>query len=761
MASVLRHYTGVVCHLGLYGIKDDRPILQCLFMDMVGGDGPHLPILKSFVVLGDPIADADAVRVLRRPFDSYVRDVQRHVEFVAAKSSLLSNVLLRRGGLVSTLSRPFLPVTVGIVQPDDCIIASAERARPVRGFEDFVSAFKTARLAVVGEYSFAGADCDRQEREPQPPSKTTRSWGGTGGGGRADVEADAGQGKRRAETSRDVSDRQTQTVKKIRRGYSADSVTFSIRVGDKRYLFDTSNRGRWPVSALFSVEDHSLDVRDSARKLRIRLVTPRGFIALAFSDEQCILLLRTALKQLFEHIYADFSGVRPLFDYLGPDLFQDGFHSKSVFYTGFPNVCMYAVPGADALGRETSLDAMKEIVSCCGLPDVLGEDGKLTSGLNPDSGLSPAVSAAFPDAGDVRINGSRFVTCDFAFPADVSPADDACQPTNVQLYLSRGCIRRLTIPDFRWKIMKKCLVDGEFPFPLGLGPDGRRDRRELCHRFVSRLRGAASREILAVESFISHHVTAACTSSNLAWLLVRNGCEFFVEEDRSDFMRSETCLNTVMSCYWKKCFGGSASDDPVCNVTGRYEGAVILADGLLLVSGEAHPLAPDGSGTPGWRTVMADVSTSIVDETKANAIERLFGSDYLKNVLRSMMLRLAARRNDTAFWIERFQPGVLVREHPGLLDCAPFCGVWGSSRMAVVQPRDAALSDTIDYSVYVRRIVRCVRACVTVLVLRDRGERSCSVAGGAADPLVGKVDRLFRDVERELLRDYLCVFRIN
>lgn len=717
---------GTVGHLSVYGVlSDGRVILQCLFFEVdAGGESPR--VATRTLLLGVDANGPPSAALRDTYLSSSDRDEEERVKRFGERNVALAHLLTRSNDVVAVLSRTFVPVAVRVANGVE-IVSARFLDRPPSGFYEILATLDVARMRAVGGY--------------------------LGGSPAAVASSSSVEDQARETLERYV----THANKKLRRGCGTRELAFSIRVHGRKVVFDSSVSGadaERVIGELFSVRDVTFACRS------LRLVTPRGFVAVAFADDQCLLLLREAVFSLFRHIYADFSGLRPVFDFLGPNLYREG-GPRSVFFPGFPNLSVYSVPWGRRLAQETCRDAIDGILSECGLPEILGAAGKHSLSLvsPPPTGLSEDEMGIFFSnvSPRLRLNGNHF--------SDHETSDAEV----VNIYAGDRDLYRVTIPGLRAEILRRCV--GWRDFPLVFGDRGRGESvtedepsADVCARFVERLRHRSGRlyvYIRCLEGFLSHHVTSACASSGLPWVMVRNDNEFYVGEDaRGQSGCVETCIRTVFGCYWRRLFG-ALDREPRCLVTGR-------GPSLLLVAGDTlfGPFGLSGAG-PGrcvhWTDVagrfLSDCVSAVFRDTESSGLE---GS--LRDKMRDVLLQLAARRHEVSFWAERFLPGKhAVEEHSGVLDCNVFSGVWLPRGRVAVQSLETALHDAVDYEGYVRKIFSYMRLCLSVAV-RRRGltvrvgredEREVEEFDGAA--LVEAV----ASWERRLLNDYTVLFRIN
>ncbi|AAM00739.1 helicase-primase subunit [Panine betaherpesvirus 2] len=792
------HYTlvGASCHLSWYGILEASvPIVQCLFMDLgaLGGRAEE-PRLRTFIVRGDRLPSAEVRAVHRASYASLasaVADAEERRRGIEHRSAVLARVLLEGSAIIRVLARTFTPVQI---QTDPSGVEILE-AVPALGFDaaalsHALSLYHVAKLVVIGSYP--------EIHDAVATSSSVSARVATGG----------------------HEDYATQAHKKLRRGYYAYDVAMSFRVGAHKYVLERDDAAA-VVSRLFEVREVCF------LRTCLRLVTPVGFVAVAVTDEQCCLLLKSAWTHLYDALFRGFAGQTPLRDYLGPDLFESG-GARSFFFPGFPPVPIYVVNGLHALMRETALDAAGEVLSWCGLPDIVGPAGKLeVEPCELSLGVPDDEWQVFCGEGGraVRLNATAFrerpAVTDLlqlqqqhrrsppppahttssssiarAHPSsdedDNAPSSSSPSPSpsavvssstggahpphddaTFTVHVRDATLHRVVIVDLVECVLAKCIRGRDFnPY---VRYSNRLHTHAVCERFIENLRYRSRRAFWQVHSllgYISEHVTSACTAAGLSWVLSRGHREFYLYDGRSGHgpVSAEVCVRTVVDCYWRKLFGGD-EPGPVCRVQESAPGVLLVwggerlvgpfsfygAGGALLGAGAVgsggggagggggggaapppHYHVPvgccggccagggvrDEGGSPAAAPLLLGCCCAGGDWLSAvgHVLGRLpgllrerVGVPELEAVYREILFRFVARRNDVDFWLLQFQPGENeVRPHAGVIDCAPFHGVWAERGQIIVQSRDAALAADIGYGVYVEKAFAMLTACIEV-----------------------------------------------
>lgn len=773
---------GTSCHLSWYGLLEASvPIVQCLFLDLGGGRAE--PRLHTFVVRGDRLPPAEVRAVHRASYaalaSAVTTDADERRRGLEQRSAVLARVLLEGSALIRVLARTFTPVQI---QTDASGVEILEAA-PALGVEtaalsNALSLFHVAKLVVIGSYP--------EVHEPRVVTHAAER-----------VSEEYG----------------THAHKKLRRGYYAYDLAMSFRVGTHKYVLERDDEA--VLARLFEVREVCF------LRTCLRLVTPVGFVAVAVTDEQCCLLLQSAWTHLYDVLFRGFAGQPPLRDYLGPDLFETG-AARSFFFPGFPPVPVYAVHGLHTLMRETALDAAAEVLSWCGLPDIVGSAGKLevepcalSLGVPEDEWQVFGTEAG---GGAVRLNATAFrerpAGGDRRWLLPPLPRDDGDGENNVvevssstggahppsddatfTVHVRDATLHRVLIVDLVERVLAKCVRARDF------NPYVRYSHRlhtyAVCEKFIENLRFRSRRAFWQIQSllgYISEHVTSACASAGLLWVLSRGHREFYVYDGYSGHgpVSAEVCVRTVVDCYWRKLFGGD-DPGPTCRVQES-------APGVLLVWGDERLVGPFnffyGNGGAGGSPLHGVVGgfaaghcggaccagcvvthrhssggggggsgVGDADHASGGGLDAAAGSGHnggsdrvspstppaalggcccaaggdwlsavghvlgrlpallrervsvseLEAVYREILFRFVARRNDVDFWLLRFQPGENeVRPHAGVIDCAPFHGVWAEQGQIIVQSRDTALAADIGYGVYVDKAFAMLTACVEV-----------------------------------------------
>lgn len=758
---------GVVCNLGLYGFLEDRCVMQCLFLQVTDDDPPRSH-LRSFAVCGPELPIDRNVRLnLRRTYLSAFSEALEHrTAAMHDRSRCLTDVFLRSTPLLAELAKVLRPLRIMLDRCGVEILAARPATFP--GWVDLIHMYDVARIVAIGSYSDAadGGACDRGGdgactggQSQQIPWTRRYRDPSLGSDGMMTLERDklsiekvssarinrVGSLPSRSPEGCCDYDRYTQASKKLCRGYNAVGVIFSIRTCGSKCVFDESI-GSWPVKELFSVRDVPF------RGTILRLVEPLGFVAAVISEEQCLLTLRVAVRRLFASIYSGFGGIQPVFDYLGPDCFPEG-GPRSFFFTGFP-VYVYSVDSPASLLTETVEDAMHELMSECGLPDIVGQCGKLEiSARSPCPALLPPdeVMVFFTPHRPIRINGNEVRS------AGAAPDDDS----SMYVHVSDRTIVCVSVPELRERILQSCVNTGDYPVLFRDGVKRRRSSRDVCSRFIERLRhrsGGLYAYVRGLENFVSQHVTSACTAAGMSWVLVRDDVDFFIAESREAggggvdgnvrAQSAEVCVRTVFGCYWKKLFG-SRLQEPVCVTLDRAPAVMLVANDRIIGHFDSH--ADDHWSRDAGETVTEIIVSSLRDP-------EWLGFQNLKAALRSLALRFIGRRHHTNFWLERFEPTRQpVAPHGGVHDCAPFYGVWGTDGRVLLQFKDAALHDGISYGAYLARVFEYTRACLCIAVRETAGD--CSVAD--LEDTLKMIRSLVSSVEAQICADYLGLFGVN
>ncbi|AKG51586.1 UL102 [Papio ursinus cytomegalovirus] len=670
-------HVGASCHLSWYGILESAvPVVQCLFIHLARGQSE--PRLQTFIVRADPLPPADLRAVHRGGYANLAAttDGDERQQSLDRRSAVLARVLLEGSAVIRVLAHPFSPVQIR-TDHNGLEIVEAVPALDVdsAALSNALSLFHVAKLVVIGSYP----ELPEPRAVPVGEERVSEEYG-------------------------------THANKKMRRGYYAFDVAMSFRVGSHKYVLERDDEA--VVSRLFEIREVSF------LRTCLRLVTPVGFVAVAVTDEQCCLLLKSAWTRLYELLFRGFAGQAPLRDYLGPDLFEAG-GTRSFFFPGFPPVPVYSVNSLAVLLRETAIDAAGEIMSWCGLPNIVGAAGKLE--VQPS-----ALSLGVPDdewrifGGELtlpmRLNGTAFREASDSLCTQLWMRAGDEDELTAHVHARDSTLHHLVIVDLVECVLSKCIRTRDFNPHLRFS--NRLHAKTVCKQFIENLRyrsGCAFRQIQSLLGYISEHVTSACASAGLSWILSRGHCEFYVYDGNLPHgpVSAEACVRTVMECYWRKLFGDAPG--PTCRLQAS-------APGIMLVWGGERVVSPFGSsGDDDWWCVVGKV----LGRVPALLRERPTAAD-LEAVYREVLFRFVSRRNDVEFWLLQCQPGEHeVRPHAGVIDCAPFYGVWSEQGQIIVQSRDSALSAEVGYGVYLKRAFAMVTACV---------EAMCSEASPAVPP---------------------------
>ncbi|AEV80796.1 helicase-primase subunit [Aotine betaherpesvirus 1] len=728
----LQGLLGASCHLGLYGVVDGVPVMRCLFLELRASAEPQL---RSLLLQGERLRDPEARELARSTYTSLAAgatDADERRAALGRRSALMAQTLAS-SAVARVLARLFVPVRVWLDSQAVEVVAaeSVPSAQHRRRLEEALSLYHVAKMVVIGSYP------------------TERDYATTSSAAKNAVADDP-----RATATEYV----THANKKLKRGYYASEMAMSFRVGSRKRVLEQSQDAHDALACLKDL----FQVRD-VRFLRsqLRLVTPRGFLAVAVTDEQCFVLLRTAWRWIYDVLIGAFSGIRPLFDYLGPDLYDQG-GPRSVFFPGFPGLLVYAVTGLSTLLRETAFDAVGEAVSLCGLPDVVGPAGKLPVRLRSErpARITPEELIVFYGNVDgrplLRTNGTSFV---------VRSRDDL----ECSVHLRPGAaLHRFTLHGLVEAVMARCVREEDFDAALPY--THRVSREEVCLRFLENLRHRAMETFIYVQGllgYISQHLTSACASAGLEWVMVKNHREIYAYDNEAApvaAVHAELCVRTVLQCYWKKLFGDAAADEPRCVKTDTLPGV------LVLLQDEPRPRIVGAFETPSrdqtWLDVVGRVLARVPRLTPSSAVSEL------RDLYRDLLFQFVSHRNEVSFWVTTCYPGDVVRAHAGVIDCAPFPGVWSEQGEVLVQSRDAALEADVGYGRYLRRAFAILSVCVLLHLERQQGAAAVSPAKGqlgsedddeAASPKGSP--RLSEDVvgrvENTVLSNGLRFFQLN
>ncbi|AAK57146.1 T102 [Tupaiid betaherpesvirus 1] len=786
-----RRVTGTVCHVGFYGLTPNGTALfQCLFAQISRCE-PFLCTLHSYVARGPRLTQEAPLRVLRRTYLSVARanDETRNA-FVAERSRLLAYLLLDSTPQLARLSRVFTPVAL-TVSETDVEILDVELLDELPGFPEALQAYGVARLTAIGSYHEPPSESPRHGRprrltleagEPLPPPPppppetptgekslvatlaavavtagatvssrrlrptTTAAPAGAAAPPPAAPPLAGREEKADEKTARTVLEKYgTHANYKLQSGYGVRDVTFSVRLHRDRYLFDGSETRSWPLRRLFASRDVVL--RDHTR---VRLVAPQGFLGIVFAEDQCVLLLRTALDRLQRALYSDFDGLRPSFDYLGPDLLPPGPH-RSVFCPAFPYVSLYAAPARPPTESESVDDLIGEVRSQCGLPDVVGACGKLEVPIRSDwsCALDPAELRVFAvTLNEYRLNGARFAEYE----------DERDGQDTLKVYIGPEPLYRVRLADLRAILLRDCLPPRDADFLLRGRGGRRRDLWTLCTRYLARLQWRSPHTyetVRGLEGYLSQHLTSAYTAAGYSWVAVRQDREFYVNGLRERHVSLEVCTRTVFGCYWRKLFRDRLPE-PTAFVVEQVSGALVWhADRLL---GGACLQRTEESRH--WWEATGDTLAEVVRCLYENA--EWFGFETFKEQLRRLVFRFISRRYAVDFWVDRFAAGAHpVAAHAGLLDCAPFDGVWVRGELVHPQSRDAALHDAIDYGAYIDRACGYLLVAVCHVMLAARGAGGGEAAAEEEKDYRRAIRDLIGSVKTQIMTEYLDLFDIN
>lgn len=736
----------MVCHLGVYGVHcSGIMILQCLFLEVVDEETLRTR-LRTLLVRGpDVTKDRQALAALRRSYlSNLIEPESERAAFLARRSSLLAGTLTRSSALVSVLSRPFRFVSATLDDAGvEILSASFENSR--LSVRDVLCTYDVARLVAVGSYdgdegnekTCAGLRLGGSDgRAPMAPGvKSSVRSCRIGRGVKTEGAAMSAQAPRTAS-----GERQTHANRKASSSFGVREITFSLRVGGRRFVFGSGNS---PQTA-----DDVFEVKDLVfMGLGVRLATPKAFFAVIFTEDQCLLLMRYAMVHLYNLLYSDFTGLKPLFDYLGPEFFPRG-AERSVFFPGFPNVHVYSVPTSADMRRETVYDAAEEALSECGLPDIVGPEGKLeVERVRPGPARLPRaeVDVFFSPLRKFRVNGAHFHEREYS---------DGADREMLSVCVGDGVLYRVSFPDLRETLLRFYLrsVDAQ----LGRCGGQRRSIGDLCTRFLQRLEHR-SRDFYAyvrsLENFLSHHVTSACTTAGMCWVLVHQDSDFYVSEAAGGCSAPENCVRTIFGCYWRKLFGPDVPE-PACFVTEKAPKVLVLSNNRLISTFRAarQDDGDDGNWLDATARTLVDVYRLLSQDLEWVGVENLHSE------IRKLVLYFVGKRHCVDFWLERFDPArEAVLPHCGLLDSSPFFGVRAEGGAVALQSRESALSDRVSYHTYVRKVFMYVRAC-TIATIRHFGHRK---EESLLESLIAGAAQAIATTESQITTDYMGLFKIN
>nr|WEG68823.1 helicase-primase subunit [Mastomys natalensis cytomegalovirus 1]WEG68959.1 helicase-primase subunit [Mastomys natalensis cytomegalovirus 1]WEG71187.1 helicase-primase subunit [Mastomys natalensis cytomegalovirus 1] len=734
-----RWLSGVVGQLSVYAFipETNEAILQCLFFEAMDNDRIRTQIFIYCVPI--PGKGPDRIYLLKKYGHTIISSSDlptadecsagngdnkdgRGVS-ISRRSEVLGSLLLENGGpAFAMLAHFFTPVEV---LTDGIEIFAARCWRDATtGVLQAVATLPVGRLRAIGSY------CEE----------------------RTAVKAE--------HVNSEVN--QTHAHKKICRGFAAKSLVFSIRVGCRKFVFEDTPNGRSAVVGdLFEVRD--VDWR--GRKLR--LCSPINFLAIAFHDDQCLLLLRDSIQKLFRELYLGFAGMFPVFDFLGPNMLVSG-GPRSVFFPGFPCVPIYSVPWKYDLLMESGSDAINHVRSLLGLPDIVGVSGKIPVTLSRGSAVETIsargnnVDSFYTEPRHFRINARWFEVYDLTgcgmTDTDVSTG---------HLYVGHYGLQRIVVPEIKYMLLKMCLPGREFPFVFT--EMTRRIDLEAIDGYICRLRYKSPRifrRIRALETLMSKKITDACDRAGFPWLLVRNDCEFFAQRrPGNDVANLDKSVRYIIKKMWLDLFGPGRTP-PAHRIT-MDMGGVLITAGDVLISGFPDDL--NERKDPGW--IMA--AGRLLCESVYCAFDAgdWTAKDRIVRIMATHMLRLSARRHETQFWVQRFAPGRnRVSEHPGILDATEFSGVIINDGTVAIQPMDGAVHDEICYIDYVKRTFKLLKLCLQSVIKRLASETHGDRYGtdfnktedkAELDNVLSEFNEVFDESEKFVIDRYSVFFVIN
>lgn len=714
--------------------------------------------------------DADGggrVREIGEPASLQTNDSLNRLENrLVLRSAALARLLLYSGGPWGrVLKRVFTPVEVLVgTGPDDLEILAA---RPWEGAASAilhaVATFPVYRIRVPGSYRsdvpVRGGICtlasDRSETRMQDETVIRndpwRIW-------------------------------RTRSHERLCRGRPNRPLAFVIRAGLKRLVFEDvffrsgaaedvgAAQGR-PILDLF-------DLRDVVWKgRRLRLCIPKGFLALTFSDDQCLLLLRDAFVRLFEEAYAGFPGIYPLFDFLGPNMFRRG-GSRSIFLPGFPCVPVYSAPWPHSAAGECGADVVRHQRALAGLPDVLGAVGKASVLDLPGGAVEFVSGSAVSEIDDYYVDLRNFrINARWCSPRNVSGkavGDSDCSEAHI--YVDRRGVCRVLFRGLRLAVLRCCLPGDNAAFPFVLEDLGRRTDLAAVTAFLERLRTGSPgvfRRVRAVENYLSKVITDACDKAGFAWILVRDDCEFYVRQRAGSpppAGRLESVVRAALNKAWVVCFGPQFVC-PVNPVVCSSRAGVLLAVDRFVLGGFEDPIE---GYVPGW--------ISSAGRLLAEAVYQAFdAADWsaktaIVKIMATHILKMAARRHEPGFWVERFAPARNpVDERSLAIDASEFSGVRVTGGLIATQSSDMTLNDRIDYEGYARRtffmLKICLRRAIRVLFAERAAEEqrqedlgsfsAVAAAEEAVEEALNEFEDAFEDAQQDVLARYLIFFRLR
>nr|WEG69098.1 helicase-primase subunit [Mastomys natalensis cytomegalovirus 2]WEG69236.1 helicase-primase subunit [Mastomys natalensis cytomegalovirus 2]WEG69375.1 helicase-primase subunit [Mastomys natalensis cytomegalovirus 2]WEG69513.1 helicase-primase subunit [Mastomys natalensis cytomegalovirus 2]WEG69651.1 helicase-primase subunit [Mastomys natalensis cytomegalovirus 2] len=734
-----RWLPGAVGHLSVYAItpETNEAILQCLFFEAMDNDRVRSQVFVYRVPIPDKgpdriyllkrygpavISSSDIPTADEGGADNGANSEDRGVS-ISRRSEVLGSLLLENGGpAFAMLAYLFTPVEIFT----DGVEVFAARCwkDATNGFLQAVATFPVGRLRAIGSY------CD--ERVAVRPDHVNSAAN------------------------------QTHAHKKICRGFAAKSLVFSIRVGGRKFVFEDTPSGR------SAVVDDLFEIRDIEwRGRKLRLCSPINFLAIAFHDDQCLLLLRDSIQKLFRELYLGFPGLFPLFDFLGPNMLISG-GPRSVFFPGFPCIPIYSVPWKYDLLMENGSDAINHVRSLLGLPDIVGVSGKIPvmvsrgNVLETMSARGNNVDSYFTEPRQFRINARLFEVYDLT-GCGVTDTDISTG----HLYVGSCGLQRIVVPEMKWMLLRMCLPGREFPFVLT--EMARRLDLGAINDYICRLRYKSPRlfrRIRALETLMSKKITDACDRAGFPWLLVRNDCEFFAQrKPGNDVANLDKSVRYIIRKTWSDLFGPNCTP-PAHRITMDMGGVLIVA-GDVLISGFPDDL--NEKKDPGW--IMA--AGRLLCESVYCAFDAgdWTAKDRIVRIMATHMLRLSARRHETQFWVQRFAPGRnRVNEHQGILDATEFSGVIVGGGVVAIQPMDGAVHDDIGYIDYAKRTFRLLKLCLQSVIKRLDAETSGNRHGtrfnktedsAELESVLSEFNEVFDESEKFVIDRYSVFFSIN
>ncbi|ADD10470.1 helicase-primase component [Murid betaherpesvirus 1] len=729
---------GLPVHLSIYAFlpEENQAILQCFFCEVADGDRV---VTRLFVFPVNIPAEGELRTYLLANYTSAIVSSSLDTipdsttaangsgvggevgggggsgdecaDRVARRSRALAQILMHVGPDFEPLTRFFTPVEIF---SDGVEILGSRRWENVRGIYNSIlqtlAALTVGRIRAIGSY--------HQMADAVSIETSTA------------IQSIIAEGATTEDAEDECRYRNTHAYRKLRRGFVSRDITFSIRIGNKKFMLSEPSA----VGAKFSVSDVFViqDVKWRGKKLR--LCFPREFLAFVFSDDQCLVLLRDAMQRLFKEVYGGFSGLYPVFDFFGPNMLRSG-GPRSVFFPGFPAVAVYSVPWRYDMNTENGADAINEIRSLVGLPDIVGVAGKVPLVPEPGNAVDTLdavrmydIDLHYADMRHFRINARLCVTHDMGDAA----LDD--ESSVAHIYVGVGGVCRISIVDLRFAVLRMCLPGPEFPFVLS--DVARRVDRMMIDAFLQRLAHSSPRifrRVRSLENYICKRVMDACEDEGYPWILVRDDCEIFVRRPVDcDQVNFDTIVRANLARVWAELFGLQYLC-PVCRITVAMSG-VLFATGKYLLSG--FPDEQKYFPTPGW----VGATGRLLSEAVFCAFQSpdWGAKDKIIRFMATHMLRLSARRHETRFWAQRFAPGRnRVQQHDGVMDANEFCGIHVCGRMVAVQPLDGALHDNICYNDYVKKTFEVLRVTLEkVIIVLSQDQTNTAVVNNST----GEID---------------------